>query len=396
MNILEGNRKKMLLLFLCLLLIFAGCSQKGQKGEETAEERTQETEIEKESEKLAEGYREIYEAAAEEGTLDTLETKQQILSCLEKEGYAAVDREDQLNMVNSDKMEAFCLDAQAGKQAEVVLLSLIEEGGFVRYDLTAEDGKIQVHLSTLGWKNREPKVYYHHAFTAHSWKYTDRGYFFLEEYQPSGYDSAPGQIGFRVKPLDETCRELNRKYVCPVGYEGNNLLITDWSEQDYTGVDFYDLYEDLYYEEYGRNVPYERGEGVEYQVPAEEIEDVLKDYFRISSEQIRANMVYDPQQQTYRYRPRGMNDGTLPYGPYPEVTGYEEQEDGTLKLYVEAVWERKMNDQVVSSELVVRLLADGSFQYVSNHVTSFDEALAFSWYEPRLTEEEWQYYYGDS
>lgn len=61
MNILEGNRKKMLLLFLCLLLIFAGCSQKGQKGEETAEERTQETEIEKESEKLAEGYREIYE-----------------------------------------------------------------------------------------------------------------------------------------------------------------------------------------------------------------------------------------------------------------------------------------------------------------------------------------------
>ena len=78
------------------------------------------------------------------------------------------------------------------------------------------------------------------------------------------------------------------------------------------------------------------------------------------------------------------------------MTGYEEQEDGTLKLYVEAVWERRMNDRVVSSELVVRLLADGSFQYVSNHVTSFDEALAFSWYEPRLTEEEWQYYYGDS
>ena len=105
-------------------------------------------------EKLAEGYREIYEAAAEEGTLDTLEAKQQILSCLEREGYAAVDREDQLNMVNSDKMEAFCLDAQAGKQAEVVLLSLIEEGGFVRYDLTAEDGKIQVHLSTLAGRTR--------------------------------------------------------------------------------------------------------------------------------------------------------------------------------------------------------------------------------------------------
>ena len=63
---------------------------------------------------------------------------------------------------------------------------------------------------------------------------------------------------------------------------------------------------------------------------------------------------------------------------------------------MEAVWERKMNDLAVSSELVVRPLADGSFQYVSNHVTSFDETLACSWYEPRLTEEEWQYYYGDS
>lgn len=48
---------------------------------------------------------------------------------------------------------------------------------------------------------------------------------------------------------------MNRKYVCPVGYEGNNLLITDWSEQDYTGVDFYDLYEDLYYENMGKVCP---------------------------------------------------------------------------------------------------------------------------------------------
>ena len=103
--------------------------------------------------------------------------------------------------------------------------------------------------------------------------------------------------------------------------------------------------------------------------------------------------MYEPNESAYRYRPRGFKDAELPYGPYPEVISYEKQEDGTLRLFIEAVWERKMTDCAVTSELVVRPLNDGSFQYVSNKVTGWDDTLEILWYKPRLTDEEWEYYY---
>ena len=46
------------------------------------------------------------------------------------------------------------------------------------------------------------------------------------------------KLDFRVQPLDKTCRELNRKYVMPLGYALNNLLITNWDNQNYTELDF--------------------------------------------------------------------------------------------------------------------------------------------------------------
>ena len=118
-------------------------------------------------------------------------------------------------------------------------------------------------------------------------------------------------------------------------------------------------------------MPYEANEGAEYEIPEQDFEEVIQSYFQIEREQIAA------------------------IGPYPEVISYEEQEDGTIRLFIEAVWERKMTDHAVTSELVVRPLEDGSFQYVSNQVTGWDNTLEILWYTPRLTDEEWQYYYAD-
>lgn len=142
-------------------------------------------------------------------------------------------------------------------------------------------------------------------------------------------------------------------------------------------------------------MPYEANEGAEYEIPEQDFEEVIQSYFQIEREQIAANTAYEPRERAYRYRPRGFKDAELPFGSYPEVISYEEQEDGTIRLFIEAVWERKMTDHAVTSELVVRPLEDGSFQYVSNQVTGWDNTLEILWYTPRLTDEEWQYYYAD-
>ena len=171
------------------------------------------------------------------------------------------------------------------------------------------------------------------------------------------------------------------------------MLIADWDEQDYSELDFYDLYERLYYIKYGTYVPYEACAGAEYEIPEREFEELIQNYFKIDREQIVKNTMYDSVEKAYRYRPRGLYDAEQPYEPYPEVVSYEKQADGTIRLFIEAVWERKMTDCAVTSELVVRPLGDDNFPYVSNQVTGWDEDLEVPWYTPRLTDEEWQYYY---
>ena len=385
-----------------LLFAGAGCStameREGgyeQENQQKTERQEKEERISKESEQLAEGFREIYEEKKDSGGKDTLEFRKQIIQAIGEQGYAAVDTDNQINMVHYGQIEDFCENTEQGEKAAAVFFSVTDEGGWIRYDLETQDGNIDVTESSLWWENDNPEVSYYHEFEAASWDYTDKGYLFLEESRPAGYDGAPGQKAFRVKPLDQTCREAYQTYLASVGYERNNLLITDWTEQDSKELDFYDLYERLCRAKYGEIVPYEAKEGAEYHVPEEEIEEVLQSYFSFDRQTIREHMKYQPESGTFLYRPRGRYDGGSPYGPYPEVTGYKELEDGTVQLTVEAVWEMEMLDCAMKSELVVRPMKDGGFQYVSNRVISREEGMTSFWYKPRLTEEEWNHYYGE-
>ena len=70
--------------------------------------------------------------------------------------------------------------------------------------------------------------------------------------------------------------------------------------------------------------------------------------------------------------------------------------DGTLKLTIEAVWEIRMLDQAITSELMIKPMEDGSFQYLSNKVIRSDQNANAGWYMPRLTEEEWEENYSNN
>ena len=60
------------------------------------------------------------------------------------------------------------------------------------------------------------------------------------------YDGPPGYTAVRVKSLEEECRELNRRYILPIGYGANNMFLTDWKEENFGELDFYDLFQLLY------------------------------------------------------------------------------------------------------------------------------------------------------
>lgn len=382
------KKNNIVIVLTLVVLVIVGCGMKASK-----EKIPEKPDVVTESEKLAEGYRDIYEKA--EGT-NHFESVEKIVEYFGEAGYAAIDLENQMDMVNPEQMEDFAEKAENKQKAEVILFSITDECGFIRYDMQTEQGGIRVAVSTLKWQDGKPHAEQLNEFQAHTWKYTENGYFFIEEYRPAGFDGAPGEFGFRVMSLDKICRELNRKYVLPIGYGMNKLFITDWNQDNYENLDFYDLYEVMYQLKYDDYVPYESGYGgEEYEIPKEEFENIIKTYMPIESEVLEKHAVYHVDTKTYRYRPRGLHDCGFPYEPYPEVVDYEKLGDGTIKLTVNAVWFSGLTDQAVVSELIVRPLENEEFQYVSNRVISTEDGMEIKWYKNRLSDEAWQALYGE-
>lgn len=383
---------------ICILsLCTAGCAGETQPDANSSQkqENTEGQELSASlyaSAEQAAGYcRDIYEANSD---TESLEKNRALVERLGEHGFAAADTENQLNMMNAIQVEEFCASASAGEEDEVQILLVMSRNGIVYYDLCSEDGKLYVQQCTVYWENGEPRAGYHTAYEVEKWEYTQKGYFLFEEYDRKGYDGPPGQTGIRVKPLSDECRELNRKYVRPVGYERNNLLILDWDSEDYGELNFYDMYDAMYKMKYGTDSPYRYDyRGAQYDIPAAGFEEVVQSYLPVDTRTLREKTEYNAESGTYHYRPRGLEDSEGLYGPYPEVTACEMQEDGTWKLTVEAVWVEEFCDSALTGELVVRPLEDGGFQYVSNHITKWADGVSGEWYSTRLTQDEWEIWY---
>ena len=74
-----------------------------RKNEEKKE--TVESEMNAEVKKAAQTFRSVY--MKEKSELNTLKVKRKIINCLEEKGYAAVDCDNQIDMVNREKVEEF-------------------------------------------------------------------------------------------------------------------------------------------------------------------------------------------------------------------------------------------------------------------------------------------------
>ena len=214
---------RLISLSVLLSVLCAGCTEKpdgtSEENKNTAVD-TRQQEIMDESLEIAEGYRDIYEAAVKNNALNALETQRQIVERIGEKGNVASDRNNRINMTNYEDAESFCQSAQEKAEAEVTLFSVMDEGGFLRYDMKTSKGSIFVTVSRLVWEKDKPQVVYYNEFEAYTWRFTEKGYLFIEEYRPSGYDGAPGEVAFRVKPLDQNCRDYCEKYVYRTGYFG--------------------------------------------------------------------------------------------------------------------------------------------------------------------------------
>ena len=362
-------------------------------------------EVQDDAEEIISACIDLYEEAGKKNRADDPETIQAIVSRLGENGYPAVDQFNQVNMSEACQVLEFCEKVDAREEAEITILEVDYSGGFVKYDLQAKDGNVDVTKSRYQFEDGVMQRKFIGSCQADYWKYTEEGYLmfsgilFSEELYVLTLSGIEEHTALRVQPLDETCRKLSCEYLRPIGFARNNMFLVDWSEDDFGDLDFYDLYDILYPKVNGEDVPYAASDNLAvsavYQIPKEEFESVIMDYFNIDSETLQSKTVFYPDEASYEYRPRGFEEAEYPEYPYSEVVDYKENRDGTITLTANVVFPYAGDSKVFVHEVVVRPSEDGKVKYVSNRIISSDGRYKETWHMPRLTFEEWKVLYGD-
>ena len=410
-GLIEKNKKTLLFAMIILILpIMTGGSDETPEVSDI-EITQQDSEVysfdKKDSastERIAEILSDIYEEAVDTNTLGSLDMMRRMVARLNENGYVAVDSGNRVDMAHAEQALAFCRSVDEKEMDELTII-VVMEMGIRKFDLKTEGGSVNIVRGYCQYdqngslQNRSTVSY-----PADFWQYTEEGYlifegsYFSDESYILTLSDTPEHTMLRILPLDEKCREYNRKYILPVGYEQNNLFLCNWSEDDFGDLDFYDLFDRFYPMMHSQPVPYmadeNLGVGAVYQVPEGLFEKVIRAYFNMDRETLRSKTTYISELAAYEYRPRGFYEVEYPDIAYPEVVSYTENGDGTVTLYINAVYPNGNMSKEFSHTTVIRPLSEDSFQYVSNEITLPEGYHDIWWHSNRLTEEEWKEVYG--
>ena len=391
-----------------ILLSVPGCGDTHLEDEQVVESeiavQDQQQNVKDNEDEIIEICSQLYKKASEENKIADLEMIRIIVNQFGENGYPAVDSRNQIDMTEAEQVEWFCEMVDTQEEAEITIIEVSYLGGFVKYDLETKDGNVDVVRSYYKYENGNMKREVTGSYQAEYWNYTEDGYlmfsgvWFSEELYVLTLSGAEEHTALRVQPLDETYRELSRKYLLPIGFEQNNMFIVDWSEDDFGELNFYDMFDLLYPKVYGTNIPYvaddNLGVGAVYRIPKDDFESVIMAYFNIDSETLQSKTIYYAEDETYEYKPRGFEEVEYPEYPYSEVIGFTENGDGTLTLTANVVFPYVGDSKVYAHEVVVRPLENGGVQYVSNRIIPSEDNCEETWHTPRLTAKEWDEIYG--
>lgn len=319
--------------------------------------------------------RDIYRQADKGEAINAVlseETIERMQEVIEGAGYPVIGPAIYSAMGNYRQVEQFLLGAEQGETGSVILYMIASDGGLGRQKYIYDGEDMYVLSARAAWNDAdEPTVTYVSYTRIKEWRYTKKGWFGYEmcvPEPPEVTEVVDGNCMIRVKPMSDECRELSEKCVAVLGYQGNNLLCSDWSEENLADLDYNGMYEYLYQMKYQSRVDSENSsEGI----PAEEFESVIREYLPVTSEQIREWAVYDEENQTYAWERLDCTNGRPTFfgTSVPEVVQVRENEEGTLTLTVDAVCDMGVcDDAVITHELTVRFAEDGSFQYLGNQI----------------------------
>ena len=293
------------------------------------------------------------------------------------------------NMENYESVDRFLEECTDGKSGSVVIYEIHGDGGIGRMKFIFDGTEMYVVSAGGIWNdNNKPGMSYISYTRIKEWKYTEKGWFGYElcvPEPPEVSEIMDGSCLIRIKPMTEEQREMSERCVRGLGYQGQNLLCSNWNAENMSELDYNGMFEYLYGMKYGEKF---NSEDYPNGIPKEEFENLIMEYLPITAEQIREYAVFDEENQTYLWARLGcFNYAPTFFGTsLPEVVAIKENEDGTVTLTVEAVCDMVIcDDAVITHELTVRFAEDGSFQYFGNEILN-DGIMQIPDYQYRIKE----------
>ena len=189
------------------------------------------------------------------------------------------------NMGNFESVDSFLEDCMVGKSGSVVIYEIHDDCGIGRLKFIFDGTDMYVVSARGVWNdNNTPGTSYISYTRIKEWKYTGKGWFCYElcvpEY-PEVTEMVDGSCLIRVKPMTEEQREMSEKCVRGLGYQGNNILCSNWDTEHMEELDYNGMYEYLYamkYQEKFNSEDYPNG------IPKEEFESLIMEYLPITAE----------------------------------------------------------------------------------------------------------------
>ena len=367
-------------------------AEQWEKGYGLPVDEQEEKEAENDCRAMMEHIYEIYKEADKGTASNVVLTDETILELQKKlmeTGYPVVTLVTYSNMENYESVDSFLEDCASGKSGSIVIYEIHDDGAIGRMKFIYDGTDMYVVSTGSVWnENGKSRMSYISHTRIKEWEYTEKGWFCYElcvPEPPKVTEIVDGSCLIRVKPMTEEQREMSERCVGGLGYQGQNLLCSNWNAENMSELDYNGMFEYLYGMKYGEKFnPEDYPNGI----PKEEFESLIIEYLPVTKEQIREYAVFDEENQTYYWARLGcFNYAPTFFGTsLPEVVNIKENEDGTITLTVEAVCDMVIcDDAVITHELTVRFAEDGSFQYLGNEILN-DGIMHIPDYQYRIKE----------
>ena len=247
---------------------------------------------------------------ADKGTASNVvlndETVLEMQKRLMETGYPVSTLVTYSNMENYESVDRFLEECTDGKSGSVVIYEIYDDGGIGRMKFIFDGTEMYVVSARGIWNdNNKPGMSYISYTRIKEWKYTEKGWFGYElcvPEPPEVSEIVDGSCLIRIKPMTEEQREMSERLVLGLGYQGQNLLCSNWSTENMSDLDYNGMFEYLYGMKYGKKF---NSEDYPNGIPKEEFESLIMEYLPVTAEQIREYAVFDEENQTYYWERLG-------------------------------------------------------------------------------------------